>query len=148
MAKQVKIIVSFSAFMSLFMIAPMAFMLADNQPPYEYDADGSYVVPNKTPSGNQIRVHWKFKSVNRICSGSITRSIVDVKTKERITYDPTIASTTVELGDKALDRTFFLPSGITRGEKEYYADAAFACNPLQRFFPLHVRTPRLRFFVQ
>jgi hypothetical protein len=73
---------------------------------------------------------------------------VDVKTKERISYDPTLASRGVEVGDKFLERTFYLPAGITKGEKEYYADASFECNPLQMFYPLHVRTPRLRFTIQ
>lgn len=143
-----KILIIISTIFSMFVVAPIVFMLADNQPPFEYDQECSYVVPNKTPSGNQIRVHWCFKTVNRICSGVITRSIVDAKTRERITYDPTYASSTADIGEKFLERTFFLPSGITPGEKEYYADAAFSCNPLQRIYPLHVRTPRLRFFVQ
>jgi hypothetical protein len=131
----------------MFVIAPLVYMLADNTPPYEYDAAKSYVVPSPTPSGQQLTVHWEFKVINRVCIGSVTRVIVDVKTKTRITYDPSSAARTIEFGDKYLDRTFFLPPLITPGEKEYYSEGEYACNPLQKFYPLRVTTPRLTFFV-
>lgn len=128
-------------------IAPMVYMMADNQPPYDYDGVNSQVIPSQTPAGRQLRVHWVLKRVNRICPGSITRTIVDQKSGTRISYDPAPAATNVELGDTELDRTFLLPPEIPPGKKWYYADAEYACNPLQRFYPLKLRTPRLSFEV-
>jgi hypothetical protein len=135
------------AVFSLMVIAPIAYMLADNQPPYVYDEGKSYVVPSVTTAGRQMTVYWHFKKVNRVCIGSITRHVVDQDTGVRFSYDPTAAARTVELGDNLLTRTFFLPPDVTPGKKWYYADAEFACNPLQRIYPLRVRTPRLSFEV-
>lgn len=132
---------------SLLIVAPAAYMVADRTPPYEYDASRSYIIPLITLTGRQMTVHWQFKRVNRICAGSITRYVVDDKTKTRFSYDPTPAASTIDIGEDHLDRTFFLPQGIPPGKKWYYADAEFACNPLQRLYPLRVRTPRLSFEV-
>lgn len=132
---------------SLFFIAPAVYLLADNQPPYEYDADRSTVVPTKTESGRQLVVHWHLKKINRVCVGTIYRHVVDQETGVRFSYDPTVAARTIELRGNVLDRTFILPPDVTPGKKWYYADAEFACNPLQLLYPLRVRTPRLSFEV-
>jgi hypothetical protein len=145
--QQLKMILVMSAVISTFVIAPVAYMAADYQPPYEYDASRSYIIPDPAMPGNQLLVHWELKKVNRICTGSITRFVVDALTKERIAYDPTTAAQNVELDDTYLNRTLLLPSGISPGDKEYYADGEFHCNLLQRFFPLRVRSPRLYFSV-
>ncbi len=137
-----------SAVFSLLVVTPISYMAFDNQPPYEYDEQNSYVIPSKTPSGRQMVVHWKLKKINRVCTGSITRYIVDQETTVRVSYDPTAAARTVDLKDHVLNRTFFLPPDITPGRKWYYANAEFACNPLQHFYPLRVRTPRLSFEVE
>lgn len=136
-----------SAVFTLLVITPLSYMIGDNAPPYEYDVGNSFVIPSHTLAGRQMMVHWKLSRVNRICPGSITRYIVDQETNVRISYDPTAAARTIEAADSSLDRTFFLPPGISPGKKWYYADAEFACNPLQHFFPLRVRTPRLSFEV-
>ncbi len=136
-----------SALVSLFIVTPIAFMAFDRIPPYEYDAARSYVVPSQTNSGRQMTVHWHFARVNRVCVGSITRRVVDQESGIRFSYDPTAAARSVELEDTKLVRTFFLPQDVTPGKKWYFADAEFACNPLQRFYPLRVRTPRLSFEV-
>jgi hypothetical protein len=133
------------AAISLLVIAPTVYMLADDQPPYEYDVENSYVVPRQTRAGHQVTVHWKLSRINRVCPGVIIRTIVDALTGVRTTYDPAPAATTIDLMDNELNRTFLLPSGITPGSKWYYSDAEYACNPLQRFYPLKERTPRLSF---
>lgn len=141
------VVVFLSALLSLFVIAPITYMLADNQPPYEYDAENSYVIPSKTMAGRQMSVHWKLKKLNRICSGSVTRVIVDEQTGVRTYYDPTPVTRTLDIGDMTIDRTFYLPPLISPGPKWYYADIEYACNILQHFYPLRVRTPRLPFNV-
>lgn len=147
MELQFRVVVTVSALFSTFIIGPLAYMLADNQLPYEYDVDASYVIPDVTPSGRQMTVHWKLKKVNRVCRGAITRTIVDRDTGVKTTYDPTPAAQTIDLGDMTLDRTFYLPPLITPGRKWYYSDAEFACNLLQQFYPLRTVTPRLPFTV-
>lgn len=127
-------------------LGALAFMSADTTPPYEYDVAESYVIPEQTQAGHQLTVHWKIK-VNRICPGTIVRTIVDTKTGIRVSYDPTPAANTLETVDHELNRTFMLPTGIPPGAKWYYSDGDYACNLLQRFYPLHVRTPRLPFTV-
>lgn len=139
-----KTIMSTITVFSLLVVAPVSYMAFDTQPPYVYDAVSSYVVPRQTLAGHQITVHWKLASVNRVCPGVITRNIVDARTGVRVTYDPVPAAGSFD--DHELDRTFFLPQGITPGPKLYYADGAYGCNLLQRYWrPLVVRTPSLAF---
>jgi hypothetical protein len=142
-----KTLISVSAAVSFLVVTPVAFMFFDQMPPYVYDGENSYVVPTKTEAGRQMTVHWRLKKINRVCIGSITRYVVDQKTTVRYSYDPTPAARTAEIDDMTLSRTFFLPPDVTPGRKWYYADAEFACNPLQRLYPLRVRTPRLSFEV-
>ena len=141
-----RVLIALSAALSFLVIAPVSYMTFDTTPPYEYDAAGSYIVPRLTQAGHQITVHWRLRRVNRICPGTITRTIVDAVTGVRTTYDPVPAAGVIELADEELDRTFLLPQGIASGRKLYYSDGAYGCNPLQRYWsPLRVRTPTLEF---
>lgn len=122
----------------------LGYLIADNQPPYVYFADASYVKPSVTQKGHQVEVYWKLK-VNRICPGHIIRSIVDEKTGVKFSYDPYPAISAIKIEDDHLSRTFLLPEGISPGKKIYRANAEYACNLLQRFWPLKVQTPDLYF---
>lgn len=144
---KMKLTIFASLLVSSFLIAPAAYMLSDNQPPYEYDAANSYIIPTTTPAGRQMSVHWAFTRVNRVCPGTLTRFVVDEATGYRFSYDPVPVALASEIGDNVLNRTFFLPPGLVPGWKTYYSEMHFACNPLQRIYPLVVRTPRLRFEV-
>lgn len=124
----------------------LAFMLADNQPPYSYIVEKSFVRPNPAHSGRQVTIHWEFK-INRLCPGAIVRTIVDARTKAKVSYDPTPALGTVAMGDTSLERTFFLPEEMLPGPKLYRANAEYICNPLHRIWPLKVQTPDLAFEV-
>lgn len=124
-----------------------AYMLADNQPPYTYFGDESYIIPQRASPGHQVSVHWKIK-VNRLCPGAIVRTIVDARTGARTSYDPTPAIVTIRPEDTSLDRTFMLPEGMGAGRKLYRANAEYVCNPLQRIWPLKVQTPDLMFEVE
>lgn len=140
-----KKIIAFSAIISFFWIAPLAYMYFDNQPPYEYDISNSYITPSKPHAERQVTVHWAFKSVNRICPGSIVRYIIDAQNKTKITYDATPAALSIDLKDLSLDRTFMLPPNVTIGPKIYRSEGFYICNPLQHFWPLRVSTPDLHF---
>lgn len=126
----------------------VAFMAADNQPPYEYDAANSYVVPSPANDGEQITVKWKLSKVNRVCPGSNRRMLFDPKTKVLLaTYDPTPAAFSASLVDGYLNRTFLLPRGaLPSGEIGYRATVHYECNLFQKYVrPLVVTTPDLIF---
>lgn len=146
-AMNMRLVILASAVVSAFVVVPVAYMIADNLPPYEYDAEMSYLRPNPASPHQQMIVRWHFKKINRVCPGVVTRHIVDATSGARISYDPTPAATTIELADHYLDRTFTLPYAITPGPKLYYSDGEYTCNMIQRFYPLRVATPRLRFDV-
>ena len=128
----------------------LAFMAADNQPPYEYDAANSYIVPSIANDGDQLTVRWKIK-VNRICPGSNSRVLFDRQTGVVLaSYDPTPAAVSASIKDGYLNRTFLLPRGaLPSGEIGYRATVCYQCNLLQKFVkPLCVTTPELTFRVR
>jgi len=125
-------------------------MAADNQPPYEYDAANSYIVPSIANDGDQLTVRWKIK-VNRICPGSNSRVLFDRQTGVVLaSYDPTPAAVSASIKDGYLNRTFLLPRGaLPSGEIGYRATVCYQCNLLQKFVkPLCVTTPELTFRVR
>ncbi|HEX2558401.1 MAG TPA: hypothetical protein VHK86_08790, partial [Nitrososphaera sp.] len=128
----------------------IAFMAADNQPPYEYDAENSFIIPSVADDGDQIRVMWKITKVNRICPGSNRRVLFDPKTGAHIaTYDPTPAAFSDSLRDGYLNRAFQLPRQLPSGPIGYRATVCYECNPFQKFLkPLCVTTPDLFFTIR
>lgn len=128
----------------------VAFMAADNTPPYEYDAERSHIVPSKANDGDQITVMWKIKKVNRVCPGANKRVLFDPQTKVILAaYDPTPAAVSDSLRDGYLNRTFLLPrSVLPPGVIGYRATICYECNPFQKIVrPLCVTTPELFFEV-
>ena len=127
----------------------LAFMMADNEPPYEYDAERSFIVPSKAHDGEQVTVMWKLKTVNRICPGSNRRVLFDPTTRVILaSYDPTPAAVSESIKDGYLNRTFLLPRALPAGLIGYRANVCYECNPFQRFIkPLCVATPELFFSV-
>lgn len=128
----------------------VSFMAADNQPPYEYDAEKSYIVPSKAHDGDQITVMWKLAKINRICPGSNRRILFDPRTRVILaSYDPTPAAVSESIHEGYLNRTFLLPRGaLPEGPIGYRANVCYECNPFQRFIkPLCVATPELFFSV-
>lgn len=125
----------------------LVFMWFDTTPPYEFDADKSYVIPQKAEEGMQIRVVWKVKKLNRFCPGTNLRTLFDPVTKVKLAiYDPVPVAARFELGeDSFLIRTFLLPKELIPGKVGYRATQSYVCNPLQHFWPLVVTTPDLFF---
>jgi hypothetical protein len=141
-----RIVIVFSALVSALIIAPVSYMMADNQVPYEYDYATSYMFPARPHLDRQVTMHWVIRRVNRICPGHIVRIITD-ESGARVTYDPTPAAMDIHLGDKYMDRTFFLPPNLKPGPHFYKNVGYYACNPLQRFWPLVVETRAVPFEV-
>lgn len=129
----------------------VAFMAADNQPPYVYDEANSYIVPSVAAEGQRITVKWRLLRVNRVCPGSTRRVLFDPRTGVILaTYDPTLAVVSASIKDGYLNRTFLLPAGdvLPVGEIGYRSTVCYECNPFQEFIkPLCVTTPDLRFLV-
>lgn len=129
----------------------VAFMAADNTPPYEYDVENSVIVPDLVKEETQqVTVMWKIKRVNRICPGANLRQLFDPKTGVILaTYDAAPAATSSSLKDGYLNRTFTLPWAVLPpGKIGYRATVSYQCNMLQKFFPLVVTTPNLYFYVR
>lgn len=127
----------------------IAFMAADNQPPYEYDVENSYIIPYYAKDGSQITVRWRLKNVNRICPGSNRRVLFDPITKVVIaTYDPTPAALSDSVKDGYLNRTFLLPQSLPEGRTGYRATVCYECNPFQKYVrALCITTPDIFFNV-
>lgn len=132
------------------LFAWVAFMVADNEPPYEYDVGKSYIVPSVAHDGDQITVIWKLNKINRVCPGSNRRILFDPKTHVILaSYDPTPAAVSESITDGHLNRTFLLPRGaLPSGPIGYRANVCYECNLFQRFIkPLCIATPELFFSV-
>lgn len=130
------------------LLAWVVFMAADNTPPYEYDAEKSYIVPSKASDGDQITVMWKIKKTQRLCPGANNRVLFDPQTKVILaSYDTTPASLTDSLKHGYLNRTFQLPrSVLPPGRVGYRATICYECNLFQKLAkPLCVTTPELFF---
>jgi len=128
----------------------VAYMIADNAPPYEFDGLASVIVPPKAYGGDQITVRWKIKRINRVCPGTTERILFDPNTKIIIAnYDKTSAAAEESLKDGYLNRTFALPRELPAGPIAYRANICYQCNAFQAFIrPMCKTTPTLLFEVQ
>jgi hypothetical protein len=125
---------------ALLLVGLPMFWALDNSPPYSYDA--GEVVPDPAPDGAQVSVHWRLE-IHRICPGIIQRQIVDAR-DEIHNYDPVLAASPEDVSPEFW-ATFKLPLGLPAGPARYRVHASYSCNPLQRWWPLHVTTPEIRF---
>lgn len=137
----------FVGIVSSIVLGIFAYMMADNQPPYEYDAEKSYIIPERAKDGSQITVRWRIKHINRICPGSNRRMLFDPVTKVILaSYDPTPAALSDSIKDSYLNRTFLLPQSLPEGDIGYRATVCYECNLFQKYArPLCVTTPELYF---
>lgn len=126
----------------------LAVMALDNEPPYEYDALNSYIVPDPAPPGAMVTVDWSIIRVNRTCPGQVQRFFTNKDTAEVVaTLDTTEISRAVKAGSVRLPRAFQLPPNLP-ANVGYFAEVSFQCNILQHLFPLRVLTPELTFHVR
>lgn len=126
----------------------LAVMLLDNERPYEYDLEKSYVIPNPAPQGAVVTVNWALAKVNRSCPGSLQRYFRDMSTGEIVaSLDATYMLHAIKRGDKRLPRSFELPPNLPP-VVGYSAEVCAQCNLLQRVFPLCFTTPEVVFRVK
>lgn len=129
-------------------MCPLAYLLFDGHypDPYDYDGPHSFIVPERSQAGTVVEVHWAVK-VNRTCPGKITRSLVDIHSGIKTTYEPAEANVWMHIGDHYLEKTFTLPPAISAGPKLYRANGEYVCNWLNYLWPLRQQTPDLFFEV-
>jgi hypothetical protein len=126
----------------------LAVMGLDNEPPYSYDPNQSFVIPNPAPQGSIITVEWALTAVRRECPGTVQRIFRDLDTGlVATTLDTTPMSRSVRKGDKRLPRSFELPPDLP-AHVGYTAEVCAQCNFLQQFQPLCFKTPEIKFHVQ
>lgn len=130
-------------------LIPTTYWALDNQRPYTFFADESYIIPNQATGNDQMIVAWKVR-VHRQCGGLIRRELFDPRTQVLLSiYDAQVAhSMSMPIGDGYLNRTFLLPRMIQNGRIGYRARLEYYCNPLQRWFPIKYSTPDLFFEVK
>jgi hypothetical protein len=122
----------------------------DRQPPYDFHADQSYVVPPVGREGLEMTINWRVTH-HRTCPGTIERQLVDPNTGVIVAiYDPAPADTN---GGKNgwLRKTFRVPRDIPGGNIAYQSKLTYHCNWLQALVPaLAIRylTPRIIFYVE
>lgn len=147
-----------AAFFSVFVVVPVTFMLLDREPPYvreqgeivpfgRWQAEcGSAIDPEPTgiTPGACVGVRWSIRVI-RNCppanARSINRSLTD---SEGVRWP--LATVPGHYGTTpaplpAITRYFRIPSGAARGPAVYQSSAAFACNPLQHWWPIIIDKP-------
>jgi hypothetical protein len=131
-----------------FVIVPVTYMAADREPPF-YRTEESHIVPNAVRLEEPFEAKWVLhvnKSRRCVPVGLVHRTIIDsaggVKELEPV---PAIA----DLNNKSsqLTRQMIMPMGVTAGPARYHAEACFACNPIQRLYPICITEPDISFTV-
>lgn len=130
----------------------VAWMAADNERPYAYAVERSYIIPDPAQQGAMVTASWAIEKVNRPCGGTSQRYFRDLDPdsssyKEIVsTLDTTQMSRALKLGDKRLPRSFQLPPQLPK-IVGYSTEICAQCNLLQHIFPLCFRTPEIIFRV-
>jgi hypothetical protein len=131
-----------SAVLTVFVITPIVYMMADTQKPYEYIS--GEIVPYVVLPGQIVTVKWRLK-INRKCRGVNQRQIAD-STGRIVNYDPVIA--TGSNVSEEFSIAFEIPHGLAPGPAKYRVLSSYTCNLMQSIlWPLHVTTPDVPFVV-
>ena len=140
-----------AAFVSVAIVAPLMWMLLDRDPPYT-DHVGT-ITPADPAPGDWITVDWKL-TVHRVCHGWVQREIVDSQ-GVICNYDKQPAIRRDQLSNQQmgsppdrLNRSFPLCDRAAPGPARYRALTCYQCNPLQKWWPICVRTPNIQFTIR
>lgn len=137
-----------AAFVSVGVVAPIAWMIMDRTPPYTR-LSGEVIPATPRPS-DDVSINWETK-VHRNCPPStdynVTRTIIDSIGK-RHEYEPIEGVYGTETQTSStLVRVFKLPDNVSIGPARYRSSACFACNPMHYFWPVCVSEPEIKFEV-
>jgi hypothetical protein len=123
-------------------------MSADREPPFVRLPE-SRIIPFDVRSEQTFDVHWElYVNTHRVCHpvGLVKRSIIDSAGKVTSFEDVPSIADPKNLRTK-LDRQLKLPMGITTGPARYHAETCFACNPVQKLWPICITQPDIPFNV-
>ena len=126
------------------------FLVFDNTHPYRWLY--GEIIPDPAGNGAQVQVHWRIEKI-RWCPGIVTRQVIGPLENGNAlvhSYDPFPAFAEKVLPNKINEKfiPFRLPDNLTEGKYAYRVFIDYNCNILQRFWPLHVELPELRFSVK
>lgn len=132
---------------AIFIVGPLTYLLSDRGAPYEYLS--GEVLPPVPHVADQISIHWRVR-VNRFCPGWVQRDITDKRGYVwRNTGGPVKIIPPVKQGAVVdIVNTLDLPRQLGPQSASYQAHVCYRCNPLQRWWPICVSTPRLEFAIQ
>lgn len=123
---------------------PIAWQVFDRTLPFERTS-GLILPPDPHP-GSQMTVKWEGR-INRHCSGTIRREIIDSQGKVHQIADVP-SDITVLVSPTSFKRTFTLPSSVVPGPAFYKSTSYFVCNWTQRWWPIKGEFPAIPFNVQ
>jgi len=131
---------------------PVTYWMSDNDIPYVYIPEGSYIRPPDPDDGGEITAVWAVEKIKRICPASSRRQIIDPQSGAILaSYDLIPALTTTKIGDTEIVKTFALPKRALPYEEPvgYRSQICFECNPYQKYVRARcVMTPTLTFQVR
>jgi hypothetical protein len=142
-----------AAVVCLVFIAPVFWMIfLDRDQPYVHDY--GTITPTDPKPGDQLTVQWIMKKVNRVCDGWVQREIIDsqgvicvYERQPAIRRDQLSAQQKGGTPDRLM-RSFPLCDRAAPGPAKYRAYTCYECNPLQKWFPVCVRTPDINFNIR
>ena len=134
-----------SPVIALVIVAPIAWWLADREPPYRM-SNGE--VTNKMPlkGGDEVDLLWTVNLTREGCSGFFQRVVID--SHNTLWTFASLRSVFVNL-KKGTYRIhslnpFTLPRGIAVGTAEIFTVTTFECNPVHKLWPILVEQQKMK----
>ncbi len=137
--------------LSIAIVGPLTWMIMDREPPYTRLA--GEMIPAHPRQGDFVSVRWTI-DVHKLCPPSeprnVTRRVVDsVGTfTDYAPVEGVFGASGRGVQQQSITRAFQLPSSIEPGPARYHSTACFACNPVQKLFPVCVSTPEIQFTIE
>jgi hypothetical protein len=139
---------AFAAAFAIIIAGPIAWMAMDRQNPVERVS--GKIEPNTVNPGDELGVHWVFKTT-RICKAAgVTVTITDSSGVPWLIGYKGIYYGTPDNKPEPFDVSgIIVPRGITYGPAKYRACVRHYCNALQQFlnWPIEICDPSLPFTV-
>lgn len=135
-----------AGFVSIFIVAPVTWMLLDRTPPYVRTS--GMIEPNEAMPGSTITVRWTLREI-RYCPLD-HRRVTTRRVTDRNGIEHRYAPTSIDYDvDKPMEivRSVQLPANIVPGPATYHSETCYACNPFQEMWPVCVTTPDIPFII-
>ena len=137
-----------AAIFAVVVAGPLTWWAIDRTPAYEVVAVG-HAVPNPVKAGEELDLVREVRVNRSNCEAWFNREIID-STGFVWTF-PVTRSTFAQLQvgqypTHSVTR-FVVPYGVAAGDAKVFSNIWSACNPVQKFFPVHQKTPELKIMV-